>query len=121
MMTASTRINSRLAARCATALAVSAGTLLLGTAQAAPLNVTPIGEVPSVVVHYDDLNLATHEGSLKLYNRIVAAARAVCPKEDSRELTRYHLALRCQDQAIERAVHELHNPQLAAIHASMRG
>jgi len=100
---------------------VSAFTLLAGTAQAAPLKDTAVGDIPSVIVRYDDLNLATYEGSLALYNRIIAAASEVCPKEGSHEPTRYHLAQSCQDQAIERAVRKLHNPQLAAIHASMRG
>jgi UrcA family protein len=120
MVTASSTINSRPHARYAAALAASAFALVLGEASAAPVQAPDAA--PRVVVRYDDLNLATHEGTLALYHRIIAAARSVCPREDaSRELTIVALARKCQASAIDRAVHEVHSSQLAAIHASHTG
>jgi UrcA family protein len=72
---------------------------------------------PSVVVHYEDLNLSTDAGTKALYLRIAAAARQVCPDTYSRELARVAMGKKCQDAAIGKAVNDVHSPQLAAIHA----
>ena len=100
---------------------VVGGALLgtLGVAQAA----TPAGtvslsdEVPTVVVRYGDLNLATEAGARKLYQRLSAAAQAVCPAQDAHSLAQLESNHTCRANAIARAVHEINSPQLAALHA----
>jgi len=78
------------------------------------------GEIPSVTVEYGDLNLATEAGSRALYERLVVAAREVCPQEGGTLLAlRQNLeAQRCIDGAVERAVKEVHNPKFAEIATS---
>jgi UrcA family protein len=92
--------------------ASAAGALAL--AQAAPA-AEPAGGVPAVYVHYDDLNLASPEGTQALYRRIAAAAARVCPDADQRDLERYRASRTCQTQAIESAVRQVHDPRLAAL------
>lgn len=93
----------------------AAGTLVLalGSAQAAP-TVDPDTGIPSLQVRYGDLDLATSAGVAALYRRIAAAAQEVCPRAEPAEIERYRASRACQAQAIERAVHEVHNPHLAA-------
>lgn len=97
------------------------GSLLgsLGVAQATtPANtVTITNEVPTVVVRYGDLNLATESGARKLYHRLSVAAQAVCPVEDARQLAALDSNRTCRANAIARAVHQINSPQLAALHA----
>jgi UrcA family protein len=113
-------MDTRPHARYAAALAAGAFALVLGEASAAPA--PDADATPSVVVRYDDLNLTTRQGTLALYQRIVAAARNVCPREEgTRELTNVAVARRCQASAIDRAVNQVPSPQLAAIHASHTG
>jgi UrcA family protein len=75
----------------------------------------PLDEVPTVVVHYGDLDLSTQDGARALYKRISYAAAKVCPSEDSRDLARYAHAQACREEAIARAVREINSPQLAAL------
>jgi UrcA family protein len=89
--------------------------LAFGTAQAAtPDNAS----APQIVVKYDDLNLATSEGTQALYSRIETAARHVCAAPDNRDLGAVARSRSCQSQAIERAVQDVHSPQLAAAYAA---
>lgn len=79
---------------------------------------TPAADAPSVAVRYDDLNLSTTGGVNKLYQRIAAAARQVCPDVYSRDP---HVALagqHCQAAAVAKAVSEVHNSSLAMLHAA---
>ena len=78
----------------------------------------PGSDPPSVSVRYVDLNLATAVGVNALYHRISTAARAVCPDVYSRDLGVVAAGQRCQANAVARAVSDLHNPQLALLHAS---
>ena len=118
MITANVKMPVRTTAR---ALGLVAGLLAgtLGTAYAA----TPSDDVPSVVVSYGDLNLATEQGTLALYNRIIHAASQVCPQSDMRNLAGVAASKSCQSQAVARAVRDVHSAQLAALHAdrSRRG
>jgi UrcA family protein len=75
-------------------------------------------DAPSVSVRYDDLNLSTTAGVNKLYHRISAAAREVCPDVYSRDPNVVIAAQHCQAAAIARAVSEVNNPSLAMLHAS---
>jgi len=107
----------RYAALCSLALA---GCLLAGAmspARAAqPADVSD--DVPTTRVSYGDLNLATEQGTQRLYERIVAAARQVCPEADPRDLSRFVRSRACRAQAIERAVNEVGSPRLAAVYAA---
>ena len=76
-------------------------------------------DVPSVVVKYDDLNLATKEGSRVLYNRLESAAERVCPRVGVvTELRRNQEVRQCVTASVERAVKEVRSPQLAEVAAS---
>jgi UrcA family protein len=109
--TASSRFNSR-------ALTVLAGCLLAGTlsvAQAGSPEATADAAVPKLVVNYGDLNLSTTDGNAALYQRITAAARRVCPLEDSRNLARAAYTNSCRAEAVARAVRDVNSPRLAAL------
>jgi UrcA family protein len=80
-------------------------------AQAAP---APDG-VPSVVISFKDLNLATAEGTRTLYKRITEAARQVCPLMNARDAELVVSTHACREAAIARAVRDINNPQLAAL------
>ena len=97
--------------RTALALAALAACVSLGSAQAASPTATR-----AVNVSFGDLNLSTDQGTNALYARLTAAAREVCGAYgvDIRNLQDYAAARSCQEQAIAKAVHELHVPQLAA-------
>ena len=75
-------------------------------------------EVPSVVVRYTDLDLATDQGVRSLYTRIVRAAHTVCPDAPIRDLNASAQSRACQQQAIARAVGEVNTPLLAAVYAN---
>ena len=74
-------------------------------------------DVPSVVVRYADLDLATDQGVRVLYARIAHAASAVCPDVPISDLHALALSRACQQQAIARAVHAVNSPLLAAVDA----
>ena len=95
-------------------IAALAGCLLsVASAQAQ----TPASDVLHVVVKYADLNLATDEGALALHRRIAAASRVVCPADFARDLGRLVAVRACQKEAIARAIAEIHDARLAAVHA----
>jgi UrcA family protein len=74
--------------------------------------------VPSVRVNYHDLDLATEQGTLALYGRIVSAARKVCAPSDIRILVEVAAAQTCEAQAVARAVRTVNNPRLAATYSA---
>ena len=90
-----------------------AGVMAAGAAGAA----TPDSDVPSVVVKFDDLTLDTDGGVNRLYRRIVFAAKQVCPDGDMRDLRSHQQAEQCRKQAVARAIQQIDNPRLAALHA----
>jgi UrcA family protein len=92
-----------------------AGILAAGAAGAARLD---SDEVPSVVVKYSEQSLATDEGVSALYRQIKNAAKQVCPAEDTRDLKRQSLIRECRNQAVARAVRQIDNSRLAALHAA---
>ena len=76
-------------------------------------------DVPSVIVKYDDLNLATTEGSRALYNRLETAAERVCPRVGYvTELQRNQDARRCITASVERAAKQIRSPKFAEVAAS---
>ena len=100
------------------ALSALAGTALLVTAGVANAAPTPDA---AVTVNYGDLNVQTHDGAVTLYRRIASAAKLVCPGADNRNMAALAIRESCQRAAIERAVHGLSNPQLAAVHSEHFG
>jgi UrcA family protein len=77
------------------------------------------GSIPTVIVNYSDLNLATPQGSHALYQRLVGAAQQVCPKRSyASELSHNREAQRCVTAAVERAVKQVKSPQFAQVAAT---
>jgi UrcA family protein len=75
-------------------------------------------DVPSVVVKYSEQSLATDDGVYALYHRIKNAAKQVCPAEETRDLKRQSLIQECRNQAVARAIRQVNNSRLAALHAA---
>ena len=90
-----------------------AGVMAAGAAGAA----TPDSDVPSVVVKFNDLTLDTDTGVNRLYRRVEFAAKQVCPDGDMRDLSAHQLVERCRQQAMTRAIRQIDNSRLAALHA----
>ena len=92
-----------------------AGIMAAGGASAARLD----SDAPSVVVKYSEQSLATDDGAYALYRRITNAAKQVCPADDNtRDLKRQSLIKECRNQAIARAIRQIDNSRLAALHAA---
>ena len=77
----------------------------------------PADDVPTVRVHYADLDLSTEHGAAALYKRIEGAAKQVCPSPNSLSARAAKLAQHCVATAIERAVADVNSPQLARLSA----
>jgi len=99
--------------RAATTAAAVAACLALGAA--GNVHATT---APTLRVSYGDLNLATEQGSMALYERLVNAARAVCVVEDNRDLRAAAAASVCREQVIAQAVRDVHSPMLASVYAA---
>lgn len=91
-----------------------AGVMAVGAAGAA----TPDSDPPAVVVKYSNQSLATREGVDHLYRRITSAAKQVCPDASLLDLGAVRRTELCRNEAIARAIRQIDNPQLAALHAS---
>jgi UrcA family protein len=74
-------------------------------------------DVPTVRVHYQDLDLSTEHGAVTLYKRIEGAAKEVCPPTNTMSVHAMRLAQQCVASAIERAVADVNSPQLARLSA----
>ncbi len=90
-----------------------AGVMAAGVAGAATSD-----NPPSVVVKYSDLTLATDSGVNQLYRRIVSAAKQVCPDSPIRDFGLQRQVEACRSQAVARAVRQIDNSRLAALHAT---
>ena len=108
--------------RTVAALALGMTTALTAVAaQADPPTVVAAKFHESVVVRYDDLNLATAAGAQALYARISAAADRACGgAPDIRELRQHQSYRTCVDESVERAVKKVDNARLQALHAERR-
>ena len=91
-----------------------AGIIAAGAASAAGLD----SDVPSIVVKYSEQSLATDEGAYALYRRITSAAEKVCPDVWDKNLSRRALAEQCREEAVARAIRQIDNSRLAALHAA---
>jgi|HubBroStandDraft_1064217.scaffolds.fasta_scaffold06566_4 UrcA family protein len=87
--------------------AMSVGTASAGTA----------GEVPSIVVKYDPLTLASEAGARAMYARLERVAQHVCPEASGRSLATLEAAKSCERQAVARAVRDINSPRLAEVYA----
>jgi UrcA family protein len=56
-------------------------------------------EIPTRTVRYADLDLTRPEGVTRLERRIAAAARSVCPTDDSRDLRLAMKIKKCREAA----------------------
>ena len=90
-----------------------AGLMAVGAAGAA----VPDSDVPSVVVKYSKESLATDSGAVALYRRIKTAATQVCPNPSLLDLGAQIRAKQCRAEAIARAIQQIDNSRLAAVHA----
>ena len=95
------------------ALAVVAATAFLSLPALADA-VDP--RVPSVAVHYADLDLTTDAGVRVLYRRLQFASQRVCRSLESRELARAIRYRACYDQALTEAVAKVDVEMLSALH-----
>jgi UrcA family protein len=92
--------------------AVFVSALLLGWSASSYAAPPRVGEVATMTVKFADLDIATAAGAQTLYQRIVAAARAVC-MEPSAKLMR-----ECRARAVADAVNSVGSPLLIATHRS---
>lgn len=100
--------------RAALAIVALAGMLASGALTAGPKS-----DIPALAVEYSDLDLATAKGVQALHRRLTTAAKRVCPRTDVVVNALDRVAAReCQRQALDRAVNEIGNPDLAALHAA---
>ena len=99
-------------------MAILAGCFIAAAASGAACAAGTTTEVPSVVVRFTDLDLATDQGVRSLYTRIVRAAHTVCPDAPIRDLNAAAQSRACQQQAIARAVGAVNTPLLAAVYAN---
>ncbi len=74
----------------------------------------PPQDVPSVVVHFADLDLSGSEGASVLYRRLKGAAETVCAPLDDRNLARHMRFQACVQNAISTAVTKVDQPALTA-------
>jgi len=82
----------------------------------------PLQNVPSVVVHFADLDLSRSEGATVLYQRLKGAAKTVCAPLDDRNLARHQSFEACMQNAISTAVAKVDEPALTAYYeAKMNG
>jgi UrcA family protein len=86
--------------------------LAVGAASAATVD----SDVLTVVVHYTTESLATDSGVKALYHRLAHAAEQVCPSVGTPFVS--SAARACRQGAIARAVEQINNPHLAALHAT---
>lgn len=73
---------------------------------------------PSIVVKYNDLNLATADGASKLYSRLKKASIGVCQRMYSPSPGNLTEQVRCRSTVLEAAVKDADKPLLTALHRS---
>jgi UrcA family protein len=91
--------------------------LMSAAAAVSQAKTAPLDEVPTVSVHYQDLDLNTEKGALTLYKRIEGAAKAVCPSSNGLDIRASRAVNHCVATAVSRAVSEVNSPQLAKLGA----
>ena len=77
-------------------------------------NAAPPQGMPSIIVHFADLDLTHSDGVAALYGRLKGAAKTVCAAQNGRDLgsqTRYKM---CWQSALGAAVSKADRPALTA-------
>jgi UrcA family protein len=100
-----------------TALGALAMTALLAQPNIATAAQPAAAAAPQTTVSYSFGDLATDQGTRALYQRILSAARTVCPAYDSRDLEAAAYSWECQRQAVARAIRQIGDPRLAAVYS----
>jgi UrcA family protein len=77
---------------------------------------TPDDKIPSLVVHYQDLDLSQPRDAQRLYRRIKTAARMVCDTSLLPSLRATVVEHTCIDRAVTQAVGEVGSAQVTQIH-----
>lgn len=77
-------------------------------------NAAPPQDVPSVIVHFADLDLTHGEGVAVLYRRLKGAAETVCAPDDGRDLGSQMRYKACWQTALGAAVSKVDKPALTA-------
>ena len=88
----------------------------VATEQAAPAMSS--ADVPSIVIDYSDLNLASRSGTVALYARLSRAAKRVCEPVNGRSLQEREAYRQCQQSSLARAVRAVGHPAVLALHAA---
>lgn len=92
--------------------------LSLGTAISQAADGAASQEFRTIVVQYEDLNIANPKGMQLLYQRIVAAANQVCDSGDHRSVQAFARDRHCKELSIAHAVEAVNRPELTALHAA---
>jgi UrcA family protein len=79
------------------------------------------GKPLTKVVSYSDLNMNSESGVRALYGRLKMGATQVCAPFNGGTLRQIFNWRDCVDEAVERSVHEIDQPQLTAYHLSHTG
>jgi len=99
--------------------ALTAISVALGTAAA----IAEIGttKAPTISLKYYAIETSTPEGVAALYDRILEAAREVCARFRSDNLTGHSAWNGCYSQAVNNAVAAVHKPMLTDLHKRRGG
>jgi UrcA family protein len=79
---------------------------------------TPQSDVPAISIQYSDLNVSTEAGSRELYQRLVSAARQVCPSNLGPSARQLSESRHCVAAAVDRAMSEVQGSKLAEVRAA---
>ena len=78
-------------------------------------------DLPTIDVHYNDLNLANDKNVGTLYQRLRTAASLVCDGINQREPARKAKWRPCYEHALTAAVLDVNEPRLSALHSTRSG
>ena len=109
-------MNSRFSLR----LMVASTAAIIMAATAAPAFADGT-DAPTTTVRYSDLNLANTAGISQLYGRIRVAANKVCQPFSHKAPFAAQAMDACVDQAMSRAITEVHQPALSAMFVEISG
>lgn len=78
-------------------------------------------DAPTVVLHYNNQDLASDAGAQRLLRRIEVAAHGVCFDQDLQPLPMHQAARRCYLAAVAHAVDAVKAPRVKAAYAAKYG
>ena len=99
-----------------TTLAAALATAALLGSPATASAAEPAAAALQTTDYYSFRDLSTDQATHALYERIVSAARSVCPGYDSRDLIVYTNSRQCQRQAVAHAIEQIGSARLAAVY-----